>query len=160
MFTKNQLSSFSKSVRVLILLALLAAAFLATPASAEGAGPIVTVERLKGIGVGIKIVFPDNISGDLGVFINGVKMNCEAVAPDTLYCVGPLRPNDFGNLSFYDGTSQTTTFATTVAGPAGNEQDGETCIPRPAANSRPAGAPLFGQEPPPGNWCAPTIFPF
>ena len=157
MFTKNQLSSFSKSVRVLALLALLAAAFLATPASAEGDGPVVTVERLKGIGVGMKIVFPDNISGDLSVFINGVKMNCEAVAPDTLYCVGPLRPNDFGNLTFYDGASKTATFSTAVAGPASNNQD-ETCVPRPAASSR-QGAPLFGQEPPPGNWCAPRIFP-
>ena len=157
MFTKNQLSSFSKSVRVLILLALLAAAFLATPASAEGAGPVVTVERLKGIGVGIKIVFPDNISGDLSVFINGVKMNCKAVAPDTLYCVGPLRPNDFGNLSFYDMATQTTIFSTTVAGPAGNDQD-ETCVPRPAASFR-QGAPLFWQELPPGNWRAPSISP-
>lgn len=154
MFAKIQISSISKSIRILVLFALLAATFLAMPVFAEGDGPTVGVERLKGIGVGMKIVFPDDISGDLSVFINGVKMNCEVVAPDTLYCVGPLRPNDVGNLSIFDGVSNTATFSTAVAGPASNNQGGENCVPRRAAAASPQ-ASLGIQFPPPPliNWC-------
>lgn len=116
-------------MRVLILFALLVITFLTVPVFAEGDRPIVSVERLKGIGVGMKIVFPDNIGGDLSVFINGVKMNCEVVASNTLYCIGPLRPKEFGNLTIFDGTNNTATFTTTVAGPASNNQGGVDCAP-------------------------------
>ena len=47
-FTKNQLSSISKGVRYLALLAMLAATLLATPALAQGNGTVLTIERLQG----------------------------------------------------------------------------------------------------------------
>lgn len=154
MFTKAQLRSFSEGIRILVLFALLITTFLAVPVLAEGDGPTISVERLKGIGVGMKIVFPDDISGDLSVFINGVKMNCEVVAPDTLYCVGPLRPKEFGNLTIFDRVSNTAIFTTAVAGPASNNQGGETCVPRRVAFSPQADVQL---PPPPSiNWCPPS----
>jgi hypothetical protein len=154
MLVKTKLKSFSEGIRGMVLIALLAATFLAVPVLAEGEGPTVSVERLKGIGVGMKIVFSDAISGDLSVFINGVKMNCEAVASNTLYCVGPLRPNEFGNLTITDGTGNTTIFATTVVGPASNNQKGEDCIPRPVELSPPKGGSPPRPQP---NWCGPAF---
>ena len=157
MLTKTQIRSFSEGLRILVLFALLITTFLAMPVLAEGDGPTVSVERLKGIGVGMKIVFPDNISGDLSVFINGVKMNCEVVAPDTLYCVGPLRAKDFGNLTIFNRASNTATFTTTVAGPASNNQGGEEaddCVPRRATSLSPRADNQL-PPPPPINWCGP-----
>jgi hypothetical protein len=129
MFTKTQLRSFSEGIRIFVLFSLLITTFLAMPVLAEGDGPTVSVERLKGIYVGMKIVFPEDISGDLSAFINGVKMKCEVVPQNALYCVGPLRAKTFGNLTILDGTNNTKIFATTVAGPASNNQDGVECVP-------------------------------
>ena len=114
MFTIN---TFLRGIRILALFALLVTTFFAMPVSAEGDGLVITVDRLHGLGVGLKIVFPENISEDLGVFMNKKKMNCDLVAPDTLYCTGNLRPNEMGFLTFYDTASEAVIGKATVTGP-------------------------------------------
>jgi hypothetical protein len=120
MLHKSQLRSCLTGVRVLVLFAMLAVTLLATPALAEANGPVITVERLHGIGVGINFVFPENVSADLHIFLNGKMMDCELVALNTLYCIGTLRPNQTVSLQTYDGTSTSVTFTTAVTGPALN----------------------------------------
>lgn len=121
MFAKDQQRSVSMGISILTLFALLASVFYATPVSAEGDRPAITVERLKGNGVGIKIVFSENTSGDLRVFLNRKKMTCNLVAPDTLYCIEKLRPNATGFLTFYE--NEAVTFMTKVNGPAKLNED-------------------------------------
>jgi hypothetical protein len=132
MLAKNQLRSCMIIVRVLVLLSMLAVTLLASPALAEGNGPVITVERLHGIGVGINFVFPEDVSTDLQIFLNGNMMDCELVAPNTLYCIGTLRPNQTVSLQTYDGTSTSVTFTASVTGPALNgesEPRPDPCIP-------------------------------
>jgi hypothetical protein len=160
MIAITQIRSFSVSIRILVLIALLATTFLAIPVLAEGEGTTVSVERLKGIGVGMKIVFPDDISADLNVFINGVKMKCEVVASNTLYCVGPLRPKEYGNLTIFGGASNIAIFTTKVVGPASNNQRGEEaddCVQPNFGIISIAGSITKHPPQPPTNQCPPVL---
>lgn len=110
----------SQSARLLGALALLALALYASPVAAEGGVQVVSVERLNGLGVGIQLVFPEGVSPGTYVSLNGKMMDCEVVAPQTLYCTGSLRPNETVTLSAGDAGG-TQTFSITITGPQLNE---------------------------------------
>ena len=115
----------SEGFHAMVLIALLATIFLAMPVLSGDEEPTLSVDRLNGTGVGMKVVFPETIKEDLNVVLNGSKINCEMVTSDTMYCVGSLRPKEIGNLNIYDGPDNTTVFATRVMGPASNSLDGK-----------------------------------
>ncbi len=122
MLHKNKVRSIAVGFRGLVLFALLAVTCLAAPALAEGNGPVVSVERLHGLGVGINLVFPEDVEPNLSIFLNGKMMDCELVAPNQLYCVGNLRPNETVTLSVYGETGITTSFSIATTGPDLNKE--------------------------------------
>jgi hypothetical protein len=115
----------SESFRAMVLIALLATIFLAMPVLADDEESTLRIDRLKGTGVGMKVVFPETIKKDLNVVFSGTKINCEMVTSDTMYCIGSLRPKEIGTLNIYAGPDNTTVFATTAIGPASNSLDGK-----------------------------------
>ncbi|MEW6027938.1 MAG: hypothetical protein ACOYZ8_15540 [Chloroflexota bacterium] len=72
-----------------ILITLLALILTATPVLAADAAEI-TVIRLNDHYIGIKIVFPTDISGHFSGFINQKHFDCLTLPPCTLFCIGPL----------------------------------------------------------------------
>ncbi|MEW6240453.1 MAG: hypothetical protein AB1564_06555 [Chloroflexota bacterium] len=72
-----------------ILITLLALILTATPVLAADAAEI-TVIRLNDHYIGIKIVFPTDISGHFSGFINQKHFDCLTLPPRTLFCIGPL----------------------------------------------------------------------
>jgi hypothetical protein len=48
------------------------------------------VIRLNDHYIGIKIVFPTDISGHFSGFINQKHFDCLTIPPRTLFCIGPL----------------------------------------------------------------------
>lgn len=132
--------AFFKGLRILILVTVLAATFTASPALAEDEGYVITIERLKGIGVGVKIVFPGLINEDLIVVLNGKVMSCSPVVPkdeppdtptDTLYCTENLRPKEAGVLTILGEDGQAASLRTVLASPPMKELDPEPAPPDP-----------------------------
>jgi hypothetical protein len=61
-------------------------------AYAKAAGdPIVELFRLGGTQVGIKITFPDSISGNFMGMLAGNSLDCTTVPPNIVYCIGPYQ---------------------------------------------------------------------
>jgi len=62
------------------------------PAYAKADGdPIVELFRLNRTHVGIKITFPDSISGNFVGVIAGNSLDCTTISPNIVYCIGPYQ---------------------------------------------------------------------
>jgi hypothetical protein len=134
--TMNQtnLSKVSRTFRLLLLIAVIASAAVAGTAYAkydEGADVTVSVTRLKGLHVGILIEFPNALTGNYGLVVNGKTFDCEQVSETTLYCTGPLRPGEGGTLNVHSSDGTTMIFSAVVSGPPSNEPEceGDECDP-------------------------------
>jgi len=62
-----------------------------TVAYAQGSDPVIEVFRLANFYVGIKITFPNEVSGDFGGVIRGNYFDCLVIPTNTLYCIAPFR---------------------------------------------------------------------
>ena len=76
-------------LRIGITIAVVMVLFITTAASAEGE-TIVTTERLSGTQIGIKILFPNEVSGNFSGFMWGKYFDCKVVSSNVVYCIGPL----------------------------------------------------------------------
>ena len=85
-----------KKVRLplLILIAVIVSAALATTVFADGRSPDIDFARLNGINVGIKIELANALTEDIGLVVNGKTFDCVQVSDTVIYCTGPLRPGD------------------------------------------------------------------
>ena len=86
MKNKARIRKFSIVLFLAIVLSL-----IGTAAYAQGSDPTIEVFRLRNFYVGIKITFPNEISGDLGGVIRGKYFDCLVIPTNTLYCIAPFR---------------------------------------------------------------------
>jgi len=82
--------SFRKFGFVFGLVVILSLTISAT-AYAQTGEPIVELFRLGGTQVGIKITFPDGISGNFLGMIAGKALDCTTVSSNVVYCAGPFQ---------------------------------------------------------------------
>jgi hypothetical protein len=86
MKNKARIRKFS----IVLFLAIVISLF-GTAAYAQESNPTVEVFRFGNFYVGIKITFPNEISGDFGGVIRGKYFDCVVVPTNTLYCIAPFR---------------------------------------------------------------------
>jgi len=90
MFTPFARKSAQAKIRIGITIAVLMSILLTTAAAAAGGEPLVTAERLEGTKIGIKIEFPNEISGEFAGFMWGKYFDCETISNHVVYCIGPM----------------------------------------------------------------------
>ena len=83
----NRINQKARNVLLTLLLILILTTSLV---SAAGEDATVFVTRLTGTYVGVKIVFPDPISGSFAGVIHGKHFSCVTIPSNTLYCIGQL----------------------------------------------------------------------
>jgi hypothetical protein len=82
--------STQTKMRVGLTIAVLMSILLTTAAAAAGGEPVVTAERLEGTKIGIKIEFPNEISGEFAGFMWGKYFDCATISSHVVYCIGPM----------------------------------------------------------------------
>ena len=140
MFTVLKTTTIHRKARD-VLLALLLIMMLTTGlASAAGEEASVFVTRLTGTYIGVKIIFPEPISGNFAGVINGNHFDCETIPPDTLYCVGPLAALiDAATLHVYENPSGNIILSTVISAPPRNGDIGVLPSPEPKNEQCPPG---------------------
>lgn len=141
MFSALNNKKINRKVRDITLSLLLILMLSTSLVSAAGEDATVFVTRLTGTYVGIKIVFPEPISGDFAGVINGNHFNCLTVPPDTLYCIGQLAPwVDAATLHIYEHPSGNVIFSKVISSPPGiGETDVTPPEPEPENEECPPG---------------------
>jgi hypothetical protein len=79
-----------KVFRIAVIVAVLSALLITTAVAAAGGEPVVTAERLEGTKIGIKIEFPNEISGEFAGFMWGKYFDCDTISNHVVYCIGPM----------------------------------------------------------------------
>jgi hypothetical protein len=88
----------------------------------------VEVFRIFGTWVGIKIIFPNDISGNFAGVLNGKHFDCATIPSNTLYCMGPFAQwSDEGTLFIYDNVSDEIVLKKVINPPLGSQ--GEEVTP-------------------------------
>lgn len=90
MFTTLDAKKINRKVCNVLLTLLVILMLTTSLVSAAGKETTVYVTRLTGTYVGIKIVFPEGISGSFAGVIHGNHFNCVTIPSNTLYCIGQL----------------------------------------------------------------------
>jgi hypothetical protein len=85
--TKMSFRKFGFVFGLVVILSLL----ISATAYAKTGEPIVELFRLGGTQVGIKITFPDSISGGFVGMLNGKSLDCTTVPSNVVYCMGPFQ---------------------------------------------------------------------
>lgn len=119
-----------------VLLTLLIILMLTTSlASAASDGTKVYVTRLTGTYVGIKIIFPNEISGSFGGMIGGNYFNCATIPSNTLYCIGQLASwVKVATLYIYEKPAGDVIFTTIISAPPGIGKTNVVPTPPPPPN--------------------------
>jgi hypothetical protein len=118
MFITLNAQKIKQKTRNILLTTLLILMLTTSLASAAGEDATVFVTRLTGTYVGIKIVFPEPISGNFAGVIHGNHFDCITVPPDTLYCIGPLAPwVDAATLHIYENPSGDVILSKVISSP-------------------------------------------
>lgn len=90
MFSILRIKKLNTKIRNATFIVILILILTTSLVSAAGEGATVTVTRLSNTKIGIKIVFPNEISGNFGGVIYPNYFDCDTYPPNTLYCVAPL----------------------------------------------------------------------
>jgi len=90
MFTTLNTKKINRKARTVLPTLLLVLMLTTSLVSAAGEDATVYVTRLTGTYVGIKIVFPEPISGNFAGVIHGNHFSCVTIPSNTLYCIGQL----------------------------------------------------------------------
>jgi hypothetical protein len=77
-------------LRISLIIALMLSVLFTFTASAAAGDPLVTAERLSGTQIGVKIEFPNEISGEFAGFMWGKYFDCNTISNRIVYCIGPL----------------------------------------------------------------------
>ena len=118
MFSDLNTKKINRKVRNILLTLLLILMLTTGLASAAGEDTTVYVTRLTGTFVGIKIIFPEPISGSFAGVINGNYFSCATIPPNTLYCMGRLASwVDEATLHIYEHPSGNVIFSRVISSP-------------------------------------------
>ena len=133
MFTTLNTKNINRKVRNVLLTLLLILMLTTSLASAAGEDTTVFVTRLTGTFVGIKIVFPEPISGSFAGVIYGNHFNCVTIPSNTLYCIGQLAAwVDAASLHIYEHPGGDVVFSKVISSPP---RVGETGVISPEPES-------------------------
>ena len=118
MSTTLNAKNINRKVRNVLLTLLLILMLTTSLVSAAGEGATVYVTRLTGTYVGIKIVFPEGISGSFAGVIHGNHFNCVTIPSNTLYCIGQLAAwVDAATLHIYEHPGGNVIFSKVISSP-------------------------------------------
>lgn len=110
--------NLSQKARNVLLTLLLVLMLTTSVVSAAGEDASVFVTRLPGTYVGIKIVFPEGVSGSFAGVIHGNHFSCVTIPPDTLYCIGKLAAwVDTATLHIYEHPGGEVVFSKGISSP-------------------------------------------
>lgn len=137
MKTKSKLYKPGIFLASLLILSLLTTLTAFARSSTEDAAT-VHVTRLRGPFVGIKIIFPDDLSGEYAGTLGASHFDCSVVASNTLYCVGPfdwsLGPQ---TLNIYENHAPYTMVLVKIIVPPPSGPRGPEVTPPPAPQPTP-----------------------
>ena len=137
MFATLNAKNITRKARKILLAILLILLLTTSLVSAAGENATVFVTRLTGTFVGIKIVFPEPISGSFAGVIHGNHFNCATIPSDTLYCIGQLASwVDAATLHIYDHPGGNVIFSKVISSPP---RIGDTDITPPVSEQCPPG---------------------
>ena len=118
MFSNLNIKKTNHRVHNILLILILLLMLTTNLASAAGEDASVFVTRLTGTNIGIKIIFPEPISGNFWGVIHGHHFSCATIPPDTLYCIGPLATwVDAATLHIYEHPSGNVIFSKVISSP-------------------------------------------
>ena len=141
MFKHKNLSQKARNVLLNLLLVLM---LTTSVVSAAGENASVFVTRLPGTYVGIKIAFPDGISGSFAGVIHGNHFSCVTIPSDTLYCIGKLASwVNAATLHIYEHPGGNVIFSKVISSPP---RIGETDVTPPESEECPPGECEFNPQ--------------
>ena len=118
MFTNLNAKNINRKARNVLLALFLILILTTSMVSAAGENATVFVTRLTGTYVGIKIVFPEGISGSFAGVIHGNHFKCVTIPSNTLYCIGQLAAwVDAATLHIYEHPGGNVIFSKIISSP-------------------------------------------
>jgi hypothetical protein len=115
-----------------MLLAVVFSLFGSAAALARAESANVEVFRLLGTWIGIKILFPTEISGNFAGTLAGKHFDCITVPTHELYCIGPFRQGmDPSLLTIYDNDTKETVLEKVITSPRGPGKGDDEVQPTP-----------------------------
>jgi hypothetical protein len=103
---------------------------ISATAYAKTGEPIVELWRLSGSQVGIKITFPDGISGNFLGMLAGKALDCTTIPPNVVYCMGPFQKSAGPSTLFLiDQETKETALKQVVSPPKPKNNNDETTTP-------------------------------
>jgi hypothetical protein len=101
--------------------------------------PTVQAERLDATHIGIKIEFPDEVSGDFSGFILGRHFDCQVSSSKVVYCIGPLDAQLRSGLFYlYAADSETPVLEKTVTILSSQKENEQTVQEEQDSSSAPS----------------------
>jgi hypothetical protein len=135
MFTTLNAGNVKQKSRNILLTLLLILMLTTSLVSAAGENATVFVTRLTGTFVGIKIVFPEPISGSFAGVIHGNHFKCVTIPSNTLYCIGRLASwVDAATLHIYEHPGGNVIFSKVISSPP---RIGDTDVTPPVSEQCP-----------------------